>query len=229
MIVSINAEAFLPRRTTPRFRYLMANRMTQQTLSVHDHAAQEAAPDAVSVALGRLGPHVALLAASVATAGSLFFSEVLGWVPCTLCWYQRILMYPLTIVLLVGLLRRERKLYQYVLPFTLIGASISTYHYLLQKTDWFPPPPCSAGVPCTVDYINLWGFVTIPFLALTAFGIVALSSLAQLLAEDGTPEGSPATDSARTIIWNRAAAVGIVAAVAVMYVVAESWITRGWG
>lgn len=66
--------------------------------------------------------YIALLAAWVATCGSLFFSEVLGWLPCVLCWYQRILMYPLAIIIAIGLLRRDDRLHLYVLPFSLLGA-----------------------------------------------------------------------------------------------------------
>src|SRR5262245_21617994 len=65
--------------------------------------------------------HIALLAAWIATCGSLFFSEVLGWRPCELCWYQRILMYPLAILLAIGIFRRDRGLHLYVLPFSIAG------------------------------------------------------------------------------------------------------------
>lgn len=118
--------------------------------------------------------HIALLAAWVATCGSLFFSEALGWRPCLLCWYQRILMYPLAVVLAVGILRRDRGLPAYVLPFSLAGMGVSLYHYLLIKTDWFTPPACTLDVPCTVDYLNWLGFINIPFLALTAFLIISI-------------------------------------------------------
>lgn len=60
--------------------------------------------------LGLVSRHIALLAAWIATCGSLFFSEVLGWVPCVLCWYQRILMYPLALLLAIGIVRRDRGL-----------------------------------------------------------------------------------------------------------------------
>jgi disulfide bond formation protein DsbB len=73
-----------------------------------------------------------------------------------------------------------------VLPFSAIGACISLYHYLLQKTGWLPPPACTIGVPCNIDYINWFGFVTIPFLALTAFLIISLTMVisAVLTIED---------------------------------------------
>jgi disulfide bond formation protein DsbB len=118
--------------------------------------------------------HVALLAAWIALSGSLFFSEVFGWPPCSLCWYQRILMYPLAVILAIGIFRRDRGLHLYVLPLALVGTCVSLYHYLLIRTDWFPPPPCSNGVSCTVDYLNVLGFINIPFLALTAFLIISL-------------------------------------------------------
>ncbi len=122
--------------------------------------------------LGATSRHIALLAAWIAMSGSLFFSEVLGWIPCLLCWYQRILMYPLAIILAVGIFRRDPKIHWYVLPFSVVGAGVSLYHYLLIKTDWFPPPPCTEGVSCSVDYIDWLGFINIPLMALTAFLII---------------------------------------------------------
>ena len=160
--------------------------------------------------------HIALLAAWVATCGSLFFSEVLGWVPCLLCWYQRILMYPLAVILAVGILRRDRGLAAYVLPLSLTGIGVSLYHYLLIKTDWFPPPACISGVPCTVDYLNWLGFVNIPFLALTAFVIISIMmfSYAWLLppaADDAEPE--PEARPARFDMGQLAVGMIIVAVV----------------
>jgi disulfide bond formation protein DsbB len=170
-------------------------------------------PDLLS-RVASIATQVALLAALLATAGSWFLSARLGWIPCTLCWYQRILMYPLSIVLLVGVLRRERRVYQYVLPFSLWGAGVAMYHYLLQKTDWFPPPACTAGVPCTVDYINLYGFVTVPFLALVAFLIITVAMFISMLAGDETPVQPR---SARGFGWDRIAALAIVVGVAIAY------------
>ena len=95
-----------------------------------------------------------------------------------LCWYQRILMYPLAIILAIGILRRDQKLHLYVLPLSIAGIFTSLYHYLLIKTTWFPPPPCMDGVPCTTDYLNWLGFINVPFLALTAFIIITFSMIA---------------------------------------------------
>ena len=133
--------------------------------------------------------YLALLGAWIATCGSLFFSEALGWLPCVLCWYQRILMYPLALILAVGLLRRDKRVHLYVLPFSALGVCVSLYHYLLIKTDWLPPPPCVAGIPCTVDYLNWFGFINIPFLALTAFLLISFLMVVSLLAP------APGTDT----------------------------------
>ena len=127
--------------------------------------------------LGVSSRHSALLAAWTATCGSLFFSEVLGWRPCVLCWYQRILMYPLAILLAIGIIRRDRGLHLYVLPFSTVGMGIALYHYLLITTDWLPPPACAVDIPCTVDYLNWFGFINIPFLALSAFLIITCMML----------------------------------------------------
>ncbi len=127
--------------------------------------------------LGVTSRHTALFAVWTATCGSLFFSEVLGWRPCVLCWYQRILMYPLAILLAIGITRRDRGLHMYVLPFSIAGIGVSLYHYLLIKTDWLTPPACAVDVPCTVDYLNWFGFINIPFLALAAFLIITCMML----------------------------------------------------
>jgi disulfide bond formation protein DsbB/mono/diheme cytochrome c family protein len=149
----------------------------------------------VSAWLNRNSMYIALLAAWIAMCGSLYFSEVRGYAPCVLCWYQRILMYPLTILIAVGLLRRDANLPYYVLPFSLFGLGMSTYHYLLEKTDLFAgSAACAQGVSCTTQWINWFGFVTIPFLALVAFLVITVMSIVALIngepvAED--EEGDP--------------------------------------
>lgn len=128
--------------------------------------------------LERSSLYIALLAAWTAMLGSLYFSQIAHFIPCTLCWYQRILMYPLALILLVGILRRDDKVAFYVLPFSLIGLGFSSYHYLLQKTTLFSgATACSSEVPCTTTWINWFGFVTIPFLALVAFAVITLTML----------------------------------------------------
>ena len=134
------------------------------------------------------GAYMAFVPAVVAMLGSLYFSEVAGFVPCTLCWYQRILMYPLSLIILVGILKRDEYLPQYVLPFAIIGGVVSLYHYMLQWGVFSKSAACATGVPCSVRYINWGGFVTIPFLALSAFviitGVMVVTRRANLRLEE---------------------------------------------
>lgn len=114
----------------------------------------------------------------IAMGGSLFFSEQMAFIPCTLCWFQRILMYPLTIILGIAIYKNDKEIYKYVLPFSVIGIGVSSYHYLFQKVpsmDEFSA--CTGGVPCSGQYINWFHFVTIPFLALIAFTIITIMML----------------------------------------------------
>lgn len=139
----------------------------------------------------RYSLYIGLAAAWVAMLGSLYFSEVLGYIPCTLCWYQRILMYPLAGVIAIGLLRRDRGLPNYVLPFSVLGIGVSTYHYLIQRTDLFGgETTCKVGVPCNTIWINWFGFATIPFLALVAFMIITVVMLITLQAQATTLDES---------------------------------------
>lgn len=164
--------------------------------------------------------YIALTAAWVATSGSLFFSEVLGWIPCSLCWYQRILMYPLSVIIAIGLLRRDTRLYTYVLPLSLGGAGVSLYHYLLQKTDWLPPPACAMGIPCTTDYINWFGFVTIPFLALTAFLVISLMMVVSALLSSGDVEETESTAGIARLGMDHVAVVAVIGTVVISFIAA---------
>jgi len=144
--------------------------------------------------LDRNSLYLALPIAWVALLGSLYFSEVQHFVPCALCWYQRILMYPLAALLVIGLLRRDEGLAVYLLPFSIIGIGVASYHYLLQKTLWFgAPAACGSGPSCGGAWINWFGFVTIPFLALIAFLIITLLALVALLAPEEELEETSTT------------------------------------
>ena len=119
--------------------------------------------------------YVAWVQALVATLGSLFFSEVMKFKPCVLCWYQRIFMYPLVVIITVGTFRRDKKLYHYVLPLSLTGWFISAYHNLLYyKIIPAALVPCVQGVSCTTKFFAWFGFITIPLLSLTAFTIITV-------------------------------------------------------
>ncbi|MDX2160971.1 MAG: disulfide oxidoreductase [bacterium] len=122
--------------------------------------------------------YLAWFQAAIATAGSLFFSEVMQLPPCVLCWYQRIAMYPLAAILTVGILSRDSHVKRYVLPLALIGLSIAVYHNLLYY-GILPESitPCTAGVSCTSRQIEWLGFITIPLMSLTAFTVITLSVL----------------------------------------------------
>lgn len=136
---------------------------------------------------GRNAQYLAWTQACVATFGSLYFSEVLLFPPCTLCWYQRILMYPLTIILAVGILRRDQGLHQYVLPLSGIGFAIALYHNLLYF-GIIPEgiQPCTVGIPCTTVQIEWFGFVTIPLMSLTAFTVINVCVLVRrTLGQEG--------------------------------------------
>jgi disulfide bond formation protein DsbB len=119
---------------------------------------------------------LAWVAALIATIGSLYFSEVLHYIPCTLCWYQRIFMYPLAIILGIAFYQNDKGVTQYALPLSIVGMVISGYHTVLQKIPYLQQfEMCTSGVPCAKDYLNWLGFITIPMLAFIAFTIITVS------------------------------------------------------
>jgi disulfide bond formation protein DsbB len=111
--------------------------------------------------------------ALVATMGSLFFSEVMLLPPCILCWYQRLCMYPLVLMILVGLFPLDLKVVKFSLPLALVGWGIALYHNLLYYSI-LPQSssPCVRGVSCTSVQIQWLGFITIPLMSLVAFTII---------------------------------------------------------
>lgn len=114
--------------------------------------------------------------ASGAVLGSLFFSEIALLVPCKLCWWQRIFMYPIAIISLIALVRDDKKAVYYILPLSIIGAGIATYHYIMQL---FPNLlECSEEVAkcSTIQFAEL-GYITIPLMSLTTFMLIGISSL----------------------------------------------------
>ena len=119
--------------------------------------------------------YIAWIQAILALAGSLYFSEIAHFPPCILCWYQRIFMYPLALLIPVGIIKKDKNLPYYVLPLVTIGGLISIYHNLLY---WNIIPesysPCAAGISCTTKFIEWGGFITIPFLSLVAFLVIAI-------------------------------------------------------
>lgn len=119
--------------------------------------------------ISRHAHYIVFTIALLSTLISLYFSDILHWPPCNLCWYTRILMYPLIPIIGLGILRRETAWLPYVLPLTIAGQLLTAYHSLLQ---WGVIPdltPCVNSVPCATKYLNLFGFITIPFLGFIAF------------------------------------------------------------
>jgi Disulfide bond formation protein DsbB len=108
---------------------------------------------------------------TTATLGSLYFSEVADFVPCTLCWYQRIAMYPLAVLTAMAAVRKD-DLSVYVRVIASIGLVISGYHWLLERFPSIDAGVCSAVVPCELVWFEKFGFITLPFMAFTAFSAV---------------------------------------------------------
>jgi disulfide bond formation protein DsbB len=116
--------------------------------------------------------------ATGASLGSLFFSEVMELPPCSLCWYQRTFMFPLAVVLLVGVLSADRRCTRYALPLAVAGWLVAVYHLLLQiGVISQAAAPCSQGVSCTEIQFELFGFASIPVLSLVAFSAIAAGLL----------------------------------------------------
>jgi disulfide bond formation protein DsbB len=109
--------------------------------------------------------------ALVALAGSLYFSEILHYDPCRLCWFQRICMYPLVLVFLIALIKKAEDYRKYIIPLSIIGAIIAVYHYYIQF--FFVSTTCSpTGESCTASPFILYGYITIPMMALTGFVLI---------------------------------------------------------
>lgn len=126
-------------------------------------------------ALREYNLYLAWLVAMAAVGGSLIFSEIMLFEPCKLCWYQRICMYPLAILLGIAAYRNDRGILPYARTLSIIGLCISIYHYMEQKIPGMAKIlPCTTGVPCNSDYINWLGFITIPFLAGIGFLLITV-------------------------------------------------------
>lgn len=123
----------------------------------------------------RIPLYIAWIQSVIAMAGSLFFSEIMHFRPCVLCWYQRICMYPLVALLTVGILRKDKQVVWYVVPLAIIGWFIALYHNLLYyKILPESAAPCEVGVSCTTKFFAWFGFITIPLLSFTAFTVILI-------------------------------------------------------
>ena len=122
-----------------------------------------------------------LIISLVATAGSLFFSEVMEYPPCSLCWYQRIFMYPLILIFSTGYIKEDKKCFEYSLPLSFIGNFFAAYHLLLHY-EIIPESlaPCTESISCSNVYVEYLGFITIPLMAFTAFALINTMSIISL-------------------------------------------------
>ncbi len=135
---------------------------------------------------------VAAVIAATSMVGSLYFSEIANYLPCTLCWYQRIAMYSLAIILAIAAVRRDRTIRVYAVALAGLGAAIALYHWLLERFPDLDAGVCSETVPCEFVWFERFGFVTLPFMALTGFAaIITLVTLPQ-------PTGSQPTSTSGT-------------------------------
>lgn len=127
-----------------------------------------------SAYLQHYGLWLAFLVALFSTIGSLYFSDVLLLPPCDLCWYQRALMYPQTIILFIAAMKNDRFVIQYILPLSLLGVFVGLYNYMLQI---FPDLAASCGpglVSCSIVYEYFFGYITIPVMSITGFAYILL-------------------------------------------------------
>lgn len=124
-------------------------------------------------AIGSYARPAAAVVAVVATLGSLYYSEIAGFLPCELCWYQRICMYPLSAILVVGVLRRDRGVAWYAAPFVVVGAPLALYHWLVERVPAFSDSTsCSVFVPCSVPYFEELGYITMAFMDMSALLLI---------------------------------------------------------
>jgi disulfide bond formation protein DsbB len=138
---------------------------------------------------------LAFLVAATATGGSLFLSEVAHFVPCELCWYQRVCMYPLSITTLLMALANAHRSARYLLPLPLVGAGISVYQLLVENGVVKQPQACQVSAPggCATKWINEFGYITIPALALTGFALALAFLLFAVFEPSKTATEGPTT------------------------------------
>ena len=132
---------------------------------------------AMRAELARVAPFVVSVTAIGATLGSLYFSEIADYIPCTYCWYQRIAMYPLAVIVPLGIIMRDRLVLRYSLALGVIGLGISLYHIQLQLFPDQASNSCELTSPCTAKWVEAFGFMTIPQMAGTSFALIVLVSI----------------------------------------------------
>ena len=158
-VLAVGAEATVGAALALR----LGGALSGQVRRMLDAAASALAPDAL---------WLAFVVAAVATSGSLYLSEIAGFLPCTLCWYQRIAMYPLVPMLGLAAWRRDRGAIRYALTLAVTGGVISSYHVVLERNPSLESGVCDPTNPCTVIWIERFHYLTIPTMALSAFALI---------------------------------------------------------
>jgi disulfide bond formation protein DsbB len=152
--------------------------------------------DAIRSALWGYELWAAFVVAALGTGGSLFFSDIAHFVPCELCWFQRICMYPLSITTLLAALAGDHRVARYLLPLPVVGAGVSVYHILVENGVVEQAKACLVSAPggCATKWINEFGYMTIPTLALTGFalltGFLLLAAAGDETADATLPAGA---------------------------------------
>jgi disulfide bond formation protein DsbB len=145
---------------------------------------------AAAEALGPAGLWLALAVALVCTLGSLYFSEVAHFTPCRLCWFQRIAMYPLVPLLGLAAWRRDAGIRPYALVLVTLGAAVSSWHVLIERFPTLEGASCDPTAPCTAIWVDTFGYLTIPTMALSGFLLIALLLLVARPDQDGEPDAA---------------------------------------
>jgi hypothetical protein len=122
--------------------------------------------------IGAQAMPLALVVALVATVGSLYLSEVANFIPCKLCWYQRIAMYPLVVVFGVAALRSDARAWIYGAVMAAVGAAISAYHVAIERFPSLDSASCDPNAPCSLKWVEHFGYLTIPTMAGSAFLLI---------------------------------------------------------
>lgn len=159
------------------------------------------------------GVGAAAAVTGTATLGSLYYSEIVGFIPCRLCWFQRIFMYPLAVILTVALVRHLRSLrggaapdtpartdvWRYAVPLAVVGLPISIWHWLIERFPGLESGACDPIAPCSAIYVERFGFVSLPWMAGTGFAFV----LAVALLLRRTPSSQPVGDEVHDLATHR--------------------------
>jgi len=131
-------------------------------------------PSAIVTVLRTYGFVFALIVVIFATFGSLYFSEIAGFAPCTLCWYQRIFMYPQLLLITLALIKKDRSIAPYLFSLTGIGLLVALYQLLLPYLPFNTVSCSTTAVSCTIEYVSYFGFITIPLMSFISFVLVGI-------------------------------------------------------